>query len=85
VIPFALALALDELPREFPLNEFFDEQDRDPEIGELLATGGPSCVIDVNPYGIIVREAPLYGCKQLLADLGSATAPTESSPFVAPP
>jgi hypothetical protein len=60
-----LALALDELPREITLNELRYEQDRDPEIMELLATGRPGRVIDVNPYGIIVRKAP-DGCEQIL-------------------
>jgi Integrase zinc binding domain len=32
----------------------------------LLATGGPGRVIDVSPYGIIVRKAPLDGCEQIL-------------------
>jgi hypothetical protein len=27
---------------------------------------GPSSVFDVNPYGIIVRKAPLDGCEQIL-------------------
>jgi Integrase zinc binding domain len=66
VVPFALALALDELPREITLNELRYEQDRDPDIMELLATGRPGRVIDVNPYGIIVRKAPLDGCEQIL-------------------
>jgi hypothetical protein len=60
------ALALDELPREITFNELREEQDRDPEIKELLATGGPSRVIYVNPYGIIVRKAPIDGCEQIL-------------------
>jgi hypothetical protein len=66
VVPFALALALDELPREITLNELREEQERDTEIRELLATGGPGRVIDVNYYGIIVRKAPLDGCEQIL-------------------
>jgi Integrase zinc binding domain/Integrase core domain len=66
VVPFALALALDELQREITLNELRYEQDRDPEIMELLATGRPGRVIDVNPYGIIVSKAPLDGCEQIL-------------------
>jgi Integrase zinc binding domain len=66
VVPFALALALDELPREITLNELREEQVRDPEIRDLLATGGPGRVIDVNFYGIIVRKAPLDGCEQIL-------------------
>jgi hypothetical protein len=67
VVPFALALALDELQREFTLNVLRWELDRDPEIKMLLATGGPSRVIDVNPYVIIVRKAPLLVCEQILA------------------
>jgi Integrase zinc binding domain len=66
VVPFALALALDELPREITLNELRYEQDRDSEIRELLATGRSGRVIDVNPYGIIVRKAPLDSCEQIL-------------------
>ena len=66
VVPFALALALDELPREITLNELREEQERNHEIRELLATGGPGRVIDVNSYGIIVRKAPLDGCEQIL-------------------
>jgi hypothetical protein len=66
VVPFALALELDELPREITLNELRYEQDRDPEIKELLATSRPGRVIDVNPYGVIVHKVPLYGCEQIL-------------------
>jgi hypothetical protein len=66
VVPFALALALDELPREITLNELREEQDRDPEIRELLATAGPGRVIDVNLYGINVLKAPIDGCEQIL-------------------
>jgi Integrase zinc binding domain len=66
VVPFSLALALDELPREITLHELREEQDRDPEIRELLATGGQGRVIDVNPYGIIVRKAPIDGYEQIL-------------------
>jgi hypothetical protein len=66
VVPFTLALALDELPRDVTLNELREEQDLDPEIRELLATGGQGRVIDVNLYGRIVRKAPIDVCEQIL-------------------
>jgi Integrase zinc binding domain len=69
VVPFALALELDEHPREITLNDLRYEQYRDPEIMELLATARPGRVIDMNPYGIIVRKAPLDGCEQILVPI----------------
>jgi hypothetical protein len=69
VVPFALALALDELPNEIRLNELRYEHDLDLEIMELLATGGSGCVFDVKTCWIIVRKAPLDGSEHILGPI----------------
>jgi hypothetical protein len=62
---------VDELPREISLEELRYEQERDPEISELFATGGSgrNPVIDVNRDGIAIRKAPLDRAEQILVPL----------------
>jgi hypothetical protein len=66
-----LALATDEIPREISLEELRYEQANDPDISNLLTTGGSvrHPVIDVNCDGIAIRKAPLDGCEQILVPM----------------
>jgi hypothetical protein len=71
VNPGTQALAVDDLPREISLEDLRYEQERDPEISELFATGvsGRNPVIDVNRDGIAIRKAPMDGAEQILVPL----------------
>jgi hypothetical protein len=64
-----VAPLMEELPQVLSQDEIRDEQSRDLECQELGQQQGTSCVTDVNMEGILVRNAPLDGSKQIIVPL----------------
>jgi hypothetical protein len=58
-----------ELPQVISHEEIRDEQSRDLECQELGQRQGASCVTDFNTEGILVRNAPMDGSKQIVVPL----------------
>ena len=63
------ATLAEELPQAISHAEIRDEQSRDAECQELSERQGTSCITDVNTDGILIRNAPLDGSKQIVVPL----------------
>jgi hypothetical protein len=64
-----IAPLAEELPQVISHEEIRDEQSRDLECQELGQRQGKSCVTDLNTDGILFRNAPLDGSKQIVVPL----------------
>jgi hypothetical protein len=64
-----IAPLTEELPHVTSHEEIREEQSRDSEFQELGKRHGKSRVTDVNMEGILVRNAPLDGSKQIVVPL----------------
>jgi transposase InsO family protein len=64
-----IAPLTEELPQVISHEDIRDEQSRDLECKELGKRQGASCVTDFNTEGILVRNTPLDGSKQIVVPL----------------